>query len=114
MEVILDEKVINEKEFAGDPHESNRIWIGDRTIEDWIGAKTGKSLCATCAKILGKEVKCRTIKFEGKTYEAIPASLVVKAGLVAAAKLLSVETAKPCCGDESPGHEPCETCPKKR
>ncbi len=114
IEVTLDEKVVDEKQFAGNPQESNRVVIGEKTLEEWLGAKTGRSSCVTCSKITGKDVKCRTIKFGGKTYESIPANLVVKAGLAAAAQLLAVEPDKGCCGNETPGHQPCSTCPKRK
>lgn len=114
IEVTLDEKVVDEKQFAGKPEESNRVLIGDKTLEHWLGAKTGRSSCLTCSKIVGKDVKCRTIKLGGKTYESIPANLVVKAGLVAAAQLLVVELDNGCCGNQTPGRQPCTTCPMRK
>jgi len=108
IKVALEEKALDSATCAKDISESNRIWIGDRPLEEWLGAVVGESNCEFCCEELGPEVECRTVIVEGKTYETIPASLIVKAGLLAASQLLSVESNKPCCG-EKPSSGCCPT-----
>ena len=49
IEVEIMEKKIDFPLFNQDPLQSNRIWIGDRLLEDWIGGTAGKSKCCeTC------------------------------------------------------------------
>ncbi|MFO7556674.1 MAG: DUF2703 domain-containing protein [Desulfobacterales bacterium] len=85
----LDIKVELEKEtldfsiFTKDPLQSNRIWIGGRPLEEWIGATVGKS---TCCDVCG-DSECRTISTGQNTFEAIPEDLIIRAGLLAAAEL---------------------------
>ena len=130
--VVMDEKVLSADAAAADLSQSNRIWIDGRALEDWLGEEVGTSPCAGCCGQLacaaGKAGKsgaadCRTLIYEGKTYEAVPSDLVVKAGFMAASEILGREV-KLCCkgvgictcgGDESvcTGHtaEGCEACP---
>ena len=90
--------------FKGMPSESNRIWIGGRSLEDWLDASVGKSTC--CSACGGAE--CRTLEVGAETFEAIPEALILKAALLAASASLSPLTdaaavpgvRKPgCCGD---------------
>ncbi len=111
IEVVLEDQVLDEETFAKDPQASNRIWINGKTLEEWLGAETGESECMKCCEILGKEVKCRTIEFDGKVFESIPANLIIKAGLIAASHLINLEPAKSCCGNESTMRETCGACP---
>jgi len=67
--------------------QSNKILIAGKTLEEWVGAKTGQSKCCeTCG-----DAECRTVEYADETHEAIPADLIVRAGLVAAARLFDVE-----------------------
>ena len=85
IEVEIMEKKIDFPLFNQDPLQSNRIWIGDRLLEDWIGGTAGKSKCCdTCG-----DSECRTISIGENTYAAIPEYLIIKAGLLAAAALLT-------------------------
>lgn len=72
------------EQFKLDPGESNRIWIGDETLETILGAKVGTSTCTGCCG----DSPCRTMVVDGQSYETIPAELVVRAGLRAAADLV--------------------------
>ena len=93
IEVILEKKALSPSAFSKDPLESNRIWIAGKPIEEWLSATNGKSqCCSTCG-----DSECRTIIVDGKTYEAIPAELIVKAGLLAATQLVASPSVKPCC-----------------
>ena len=85
----LDIKIELEKEtldlsiFTKDPLQSNRIWIGGKPLEEWVGATVGKS---QCGDVCG-DSECRTIVIGQNTFEAIPEDLIIKAGLLAAAEL---------------------------
>lgn len=82
--VELTENKLDFPIFNQDPLQSNRIWIGDRLLEEWIGGIAGKSKCCdTCG-----DSDCRTISIGETTYESIPESLIIKSGLLAAAELL--------------------------
>lgn len=83
IDVILDQKVIAQSTFVNDPSQSNRIWIGSKSLEDWLEAKLGQSKC--CDICEGSE--CRTIETDTRVYEVIPEELIIKAGLLAAAYL---------------------------
>jgi hypothetical protein len=93
IDVVLEKSAINPSEFAKDTLESNRIWIDGKPIEDWLSATSGQSKCCT---VCG-ESDCRTVTVGGKTYEAIPDELIVKAGLLAGAQLLHDKPVSPCC-----------------
>ncbi len=71
--------------WQADPGQSNRIWLADRPIEDWLEGLVGHS---PCCEVCG-EAECRTLELEGETYEVIPAALIVQAGIMAAASLIS-------------------------
>jgi len=91
--VLLEKKAVSPSAFSKDPLESNRIWIAGKPIEEWLSATVGKSqCCSTCG-----DSECRTITVDNKTYEAIPAELIVKAGLLAATQLVATPSVKPCC-----------------
>lgn len=93
IEVVLEEAEIGLHEFERQPLESNRIVIGGRSIEEWLGGTSGQS---PCCDVCGPS-ECRTVTVCGSTFEAIPADLVVRAGLLAAAGLTATAPAQPCC-----------------
>jgi len=97
IKVALEKKTLDPATVAKDISQSNRIRVGERTLEEWLGAQVGKSLCGFCCAELGEQVECRTVKVEGQVYETIPAKLIVKAGLLAAAGLYGESSAKSCC-----------------
>jgi hypothetical protein len=77
----LETQPIDEPEFLASPLESNRIWIAGVQMEDWLGARVGASrCCAACG-----DSDCRTVSLDDLTFETIPAALIVKATLAAAA-----------------------------
>lgn len=91
--VVLEKKALDLAVFKKNPSQSNIIMIGERTLEDWLKAQTGKSsCCGTCG-----DTECRTIETQGKIYETIPAELIIKAGLMAAGELLNTKGSKSCC-----------------
>ncbi len=107
IDVVLEKSAISQKEFSTDTLQSNRIWVAGRPIEEWLQASAGQSkCCSTCG-----ESDCRTITVDGKTYEAVPAEFIVRAGLLAGAQLVSAKPGGPCCPpvEPSPKDKPC--CP---
>ncbi len=103
IEVVLEKRAIDPSEFSKDTLQSNRIWIDGTPIEEWLSAASGGSKCCT---VCG-ESDCRTVTVDGRTYESIPAELIVKAGLLAGARLVSAKPGSPCC-------PPAEPTPKKK
>ena len=87
---LLETLVIDDATFRADPSESNRIWIGGKPMEEWLGARVGKSPCCT---VCG-DLPCRTMEVGGSTYETIPEDLIVRAALVAASGMIE-PTASP-------------------
>jgi DNA repair exonuclease SbcCD ATPase subunit len=84
IEVELKKEVVGFSIFRKDPLQSNRIWIAERPLEEWVGATVGKS---KCCDVCG-ESECRTISINQDTFENIPEDLIIKAGLLAAAELI--------------------------
>jgi hypothetical protein len=100
MRVVLEERPMTPEECAKDTSQSNRIFVDDRSLADWLAGTVGMNPCERCCPKLGPKVECRTLTVDGHTYEAIPATLIVRAGLRAA------EAARV----RQPGMRPC--CPK--
>ena len=91
IEVVLEKVAVNSAEFSKDPLESNRIGISGKPIEEWLGATIGKSRCSgPCG-----DAECRTITVDGRTYNAIPSELIVKAGLLAGAQAVNSQPRNP-------------------
>jgi anti-sigma factor RsiW len=103
--VLLEKEALSPEAFAAAPLESNRIWVGGAPMESWLAATSGKSQCCDACG----DADCRTMTVDGKTYEAIPAELIVQAGLLAAARLLAGEPADGCC-DSSGKPSPAPGC----
>lgn len=83
--VITEIIKLSTSEFMHAPLESNRVWIGNRPIEEWLVAEVGQSqCCGSCG-----EHECRTVSVSEQRYEVIPKELVLKAGLLAAAELVA-------------------------
>lgn len=86
---VLETQAIDAAAFRIAPAESNRIWIGGKPMEEWLGARAGNS---PCCEVCG-DLPCRTMEVDGRTYEAIPEDLIVKAAMVAASRLVGAEAA---------------------
>ena len=80
---VLETQALDEVAFRADPSESNRIWIAGKPMEEWLKASVGKSACCS---VCG-DLPCRTVEVGGSTYETIPEDLIVRAALVAAARM---------------------------
>ncbi len=81
----LETRVLDRETFEATPSESNRIFIGGRPLEDWIGAAVGAS---ECCSVCGDN-QCRTLEVDGARFETTPAAVIVRAGLIAAAAVLA-------------------------
>lgn len=89
--VSLIKKSIDPDTFRKDALQSNKILIAGKTLEEWLGATTGQSKCCeTCG-----DAECRTVEYGGDTHEAIPAELIVRAGITAAAYLFKLPPPAP-------------------
>jgi hypothetical protein len=97
MEVALEETPMTSQAFLGDTSQSNRIWVNDRPLAEWLGGTVGMSSCRGCCPT-ETDVKCRTLTVGGQTYEAIPADLIVRAGLLAADASLAARLTNRSCG----------------
>ena len=83
IEPTLETIALDQATFEEAPSESNRIWIAGRPLEHWVGAQVSASHCRS---VCGHN-DCRTLEVDGARYEAIPETLIVKAGLAAASTL---------------------------
>ena len=103
IEPVLRAEELDEATFKTNSAESNRVWIQDRPLEDWLGAEVGMSRCCDACG----DSDCRTIEVGGRVYETIPESQIVKAGLIAASLMIGpseselAEEAASCCADSS-------------
>ena len=98
MRLLVEELPMSPEAVAEDTSQSNRIFVEGRPLADWLGGTIGMSPCESCCPELGQNVRCRTLTVDGNTYEAIPATLIVRAGLRAAdAALAKRPAARPCC-----------------
>lgn len=97
IEVVTEKIELSHAEFSKNPLESNRIWIGDMPLEEWINGKVDQSSCCDVCS----PYDCRTVTVEGKTYETIPADLIIKAGLLAASNLIGSGKNESCCGSKA-------------
>jgi len=80
VKVVLEKTALDPAAFARDPQQSNLIRINGQPLEYWLQATTGRSpCCGPCG-----DNECRTLTVNGQVYEAIPAELIVQAGLRAA------------------------------
>ena len=84
IKVILEKDGLSLKQFKKKPTASNSIQFNGTPLEELLKAETGQSQCCGAC---GDE-ECRTLELKGASYEAIPANIIVRAGLIAAAKIL--------------------------
>jgi hypothetical protein len=84
IKVVLKKKTLDFLIFTKDPLQSNRIWIAEKPLEEWIGANVGQS---KCCDVCG-DSECRTVSIGQDTFEIIPEELIIRAALIAAADIL--------------------------
>lgn len=59
--------------------QSNTILFNGVAIEDILNIQVSQNFCESCTDLLGSEIYCRTIIFEGEEYEDIPAKAIRQA-----------------------------------
>jgi hypothetical protein len=85
IEPVLEIKQIDDASFKANPSESNRIWVGGKSLEEWVGGSVGSS---PCCSVCG-DSPCRTVEVEGTTFEVVPEALVRRAASLAASQILT-------------------------
>ena len=76
IKVDFKETKLSEKEIK----ESNIILINEIPLEQILSnAKIDENYCESCSCITGSDAYCRTIDYQGKTYEEIPEELIRRA-----------------------------------
>ena len=73
IEPVVIVKELDAATFRAAPDESNRIWIGGKPLEEWLGAQSGSSQCCS---VCG-DAECRTTELGGAVYEEVPERLIV-------------------------------------
>lgn len=74
--ITLTETILPEELMA----QSNTILFNGVPLEAVLNhAATDENPCPSCSCLTGTETSCRTVQYEGKSYEEIPAELVRKA-----------------------------------
>jgi len=89
LQPTLETVELTQESFNRNPAASNRIWIAGRPLEEWLGARVGKSRCCS---VCG-DAECRTIEIDQTVFAAIPEHLIVRAVLAAAAPMIVPVTA---------------------
>jgi hypothetical protein len=91
----------------------NRVLIQGRFADEWLGAELARTSCSGCPnrggcpKTAASGDQCggqTAVVYQGKTYEILPANLVMMAGLIAAADM----TGEPISYNRCPGQEVCK------
>jgi hypothetical protein len=67
--------------------QSNIILFNGVSIEDILNIEVSKNYCDSCSNLLGTDIYCRTVKYEGDEYEDIPAKAIRQAAF----KVLGIE-----------------------
>ena len=109
IKVVLQKTELTQTAFLRDPSRSNSVFLNGFPLEQWLGLKVGKSLCCgPCG-----DTECRTLEAGEQVYETIPADLIIQAGLRVASKLVTPQTADPCCQRNAAAKNPDSArCPK--
>lgn len=81
--VDLMKKAIDPETFKNDVLQSNKIMIAGKSLEEWLGAATGQSICC---EVCG-DAECRTVEYANQSHETIPADLIIKAALLAVSQI---------------------------
>ncbi|MBC7110461.1 MAG: DUF2703 domain-containing protein [Archaeoglobi archaeon] len=91
IEVVFEELELIPEDFSQNPLRSNEIWINDRLLEDWLGAKTTQT---PCCDVCGDQ-KCRALEIGQEIQEVVTAELIMRAALNAV-----VEMRTSCCSED--------------
>jgi hypothetical protein len=64
--------------------QSNMVLFNDVPLEDLLDeVEVSANECCSCSCLIGEDTVCRTLVYEGETYEDIPPELIRKAALKA-------------------------------
>ncbi len=64
IDVTLRKRALDSETFKKDVMQSNKILIAGKTLEEWLGAKTGQS---KCCEVCGN-AECRTVEYADESY----------------------------------------------
>lgn len=78
IELLFKETKLAENEVV----HSNEVYIDHKAIESIINLEVRDNYCASCSDLTKKLTYCRSIVFESKSYDEIPASALRKAILL--------------------------------
>lgn len=82
--VTFTETLLPEERMA----ESNLLLIDGIPLENLLDAAVAdENHCPSCSCLTGSETSCRTVAYDGKTYEEIPAALIKQALYKAAERI---------------------------
>lgn len=74
--VTFTETILPEEQMA----QSNSLLFNGVPLEEVLeNAAASENHCQSCSCLTGSETSCRTVEYEGKSYEEIPAELIRKA-----------------------------------
>jgi len=74
--IRFTETKLSEREIPS----SNMILLNGTPLEKLLaGAEASENRCSSCGCLAGRETFCRTIEYQGKSYEEIPEELIRKA-----------------------------------
>lgn len=75
-QVALKQTLLTETEIP----ESNEILLNGVLLEEILPqASKSENRCCSCEELLGAPTLCRTVEYQGTTYEAIPSELIREA-----------------------------------
>jgi hypothetical protein len=83
IEIVLEKRALTLAEFQQNPQASNLILINGLPLESYLGARTGTS---PCCDVCGT-AQCRTVELNNRSYETIPAEIIVQAVLNAVSEI---------------------------
>jgi hypothetical protein len=64
--------------------QSNMVLFNGVPLEELLdGAEISSNECCSCSCLIGEDTECRTLLYQGKTYEDIPEELIREAALKA-------------------------------
>ncbi|MBN1548913.1 MAG: DUF2703 domain-containing protein [Syntrophaceae bacterium] len=86
--ILVQKKRILPMGFNQNPLDSNRIFIEGKPLETWLNAETGKSPCCDACG----DNECRTLIYEGTTYEEVPRELIIRGILRAVEAIFNINT----------------------